>query len=94
VLAVVAHALGDLRRELARRRNDQRAHRMARGRGAGIGVRRQPLQQRQGEARGLAGAGLGATHDIEALQDHGDGLRLDRGRLGVALLGDCLQQFR
>src|SRR5450759_78465 len=67
---------------------------MARGGSAAIGMRRQPLQERQGKARGLAGAGLGAAHDIAALQDYRNGLRLDRSGFGVAFLGDCLQQLR
>ena len=39
----------------------------------------------------LAGAGLGAAEDILALEDMGNGLRLDGGGLGVARVGDGLQ---
>jgi hypothetical protein len=48
----------------------------------------QPLQQRQGESGGLAGAGLRGADQVAAGEYDGDGLRLDRGGLGVALLGD------
>ena len=91
---VGAHRLLDLDREFARRGEDQRAHRMARGRRAGVGERRQLLQDRQREARGLAGAGLGAAHDVLAGEDHGYRLRLDRRRRGIAGLGHGLQQLR
>ena len=66
VLAVLADAFLDLRGELARRREDQRADRMARGRDARVRVRREQLQERQREPRGLAGAGLRAAHDVAA----------------------------
>jgi hypothetical protein len=36
------------------------------------------LQNRQREAGGLAGAGLGAAHDVETLKDGGNGLHLNR----------------
>ena len=65
-----------LDRQLPRRRQDQRTHRMAGGRRAGAGVRRQALQQRQGEGGGLAGAGLGAAHDVLAGHHQRDGLLL------------------
>jgi hypothetical protein len=48
----------------------------------------QPLQQRQRESGGLAGAGLRGADQVAAGKDYGNGLRLDRGGLGVALLGD------
>jgi hypothetical protein len=54
---------------------------------------REPLQQRQREAGGLAGAGLCRAEKIAAGEDDGDGLRLDGGGLGVALLGDRLEQL-
>ena len=93
VLAVDAHALFDLRGELAGGREDQGPHRMARGRRARVGVAREALQERQREARRLAGSGLGAAHDVASLQDQRDRLRLDRRGLGVALLSDCFQQL-
>jgi hypothetical protein len=51
------------------------------------------LQQRQGEAGGLAGAGLGAGEDIAALQDDGNGLRLDGRGLGIAFVRDGADQL-
>jgi len=48
----------------------------------------QPLQQGEGEAGGLAGAGLRGAEKVTAGKDYGDGLRLDGGGLCVALLRD------
>src|SRR5688500_11578079 len=93
VLAVVAHVLLDLCRELARRRDDEGAHRMA-GRGmACICFPREILEYRQSEARGLAGAGLGGAQKVAARKDDGDGLQLDRGGRGVALLRNSAEQL-
>jgi len=63
VLAVVGDALRDLRGELARRRQHQRA-RVTPVAGA------QLLQQRQRETGGLAGAGLRAGEHVAA-REHG-----------------------
>ena len=94
VLAVFLDRFLDLDRQFPRRRQDQRAHGVAGGGGAGVGVLLQPLQDRQRKAGGLAGAGLRATHHVEARQDDGDGLGLDgRGR-GVAGFGHGPQNFR
>ena len=60
---------------------------MARGRRARVRVRRQELQHREREAGGLAGAGLRRAEEVAAGEDHGDGLRLDGGGHGVALIG-------
>ncbi len=84
VLAVGLDRFLDLHRQFARRREDQGAHRMARRRGRAVGMARQLVQQRQGEARRLAGAGLGAAHDVASGEDDGNGLGLDRGGFGVA----------
>jgi hypothetical protein len=46
------------------------------------------LQQRQGEAGGLAGAGLRRAEQIAPGEDDRDGLRLDGCGFGVTLLGD------
>ena len=54
---------------------------------------RQTLQHRQGKSGRFAGAGLRTTENILALQDDGNGLRLDGGRLRIAGVGDGLQQF-
>ena len=51
------------------------------------------MQYRQGETGGLAGAGLGTSHEIAAFQHHGDGLLLDGRGLGVALLRNRAQQL-
>jgi hypothetical protein len=55
--------------------------------------RAQALQDRQGEAGGLAGAGLRGGEQVAADEDDGDGLRLDRRGNGVALLGDSAEQL-
>jgi hypothetical protein len=90
VLAVGAHRFLDLRREFARRHQDQ----ATRPAGLGDGGLRggQPMQDRQGEAGGLAGAGLRGGEQIAAFQHQRDGLRLDRRRRGVAGFGDGAQQ--
>ena len=93
VLAVGLDRLEHLHRELARGREDQRARLVAGGRGAGVGVARDAVQQRQREAGGLAGARLGAAHDVLAGDDDRDGLALDGRGFGVAGIGDGLQQF-
>jgi hypothetical protein len=60
---------------------------------AGVRFRGQQLQHRQREAGGLAGAGLRGAEQIAAGENDGDGLRLDGGGLGVALLGDRAEQL-
>jgi hypothetical protein len=58
-----------------------------------LGVERmQPLQDRQREAGGLAGAGLCAGEQVAAAEDGGDRLLLDRGRRRVAELVDRLDE--
>jgi len=66
---------------------------MARGRVTRSGFPRQQLQHRQGKPCGLAGAGLRRAEQIAACEYYGDGLRLDGGGLGVALLGNCFEQL-
>jgi hypothetical protein len=51
------------------------------------------LKNRQHEAGGLAGAGLRGAEQVAACQNDGNGLRLDRGGNGVALLGDSAEQL-
>jgi len=51
------------------------------------------IQYRQDEGRGLAGAGLGGAQKVFAGEDDGDGLRLDRGGGGVALVRDSAKQL-
>ena len=73
-------ALGDLRGEFACRRKHQHAH-MARFRERFR--RREPVERRQHESRGLAGSGLGDAEQITAGQDRRNRLALDRRRRRV-----------
>jgi len=92
VLAVGADRRLDLRGELARRRDHERAHGPAGAGAAVLRVRRrcggQALQHRQHEAGGLAGAGLRAGEQVAAREHRGDGLRLDRRGGGVTVFSD------
>ena len=83
VASVGLEALRDLRRELARRRQDERARAPPHAPGRLVGG--EPVQDRQREGRRLAGAGLGDAQQVLAGQHAWDGLRLDRGRRRVAL---------
>ena len=90
---------------VARRRSGRSPRPGARARGSGSRMRaritrrsRRPrrvesLDHRQDECGGLAGAGLGAGEQVPAIEDEGDGLGLDRGRLGVALVGDRAEKL-
>ena len=75
----------DLLGQLARRREDERLGDVA-------GAVEKPVQDRQEEGGGLAGAGLGGGDEVAAGEDHGDGLRLHRRRLGVAHVARGLHQ--
>jgi len=55
--------------------------------------RREALQQGKREARGLAGAGLRGAEKVASRKDDGNGLRLDGGGFGVALLRDGAKQL-
>jgi hypothetical protein len=66
---------------------------MAGRRLADVRFRRQILDQRQREAGGLAGAGLGGAEKVAAGQDDRDGLLLDGGRDGVSLVRDCADEL-
>src|SRR6185295_4973438 len=77
VLAVGLERFLDLYRELARRREDQRPDRVPGWRRTGIGLGGEALEDRQRKTGGFSGAGLGAAHHVEALQDDGNGLRLN-----------------
>ena len=79
--AVATEAVGDLRRKLAGRRQDQDAAALALGRAA---IGRQPLQDRQGERGGLAGAGLGDAENVASGKNDGYGLGLNGGRRVIA----------
>ena len=86
--AVLDEAFLDLRGELARRLQDQRA-RHARPRAAGF----QHGEHRQHEGGGLAGAGLRDAEHVAAREHVGDGLLLDRGGGGVAGRGNGGENF-
>jgi hypothetical protein len=77
----------DLRAQLARGRQDQRARGPAR-------LRHQPLQDRQAEGGGLAAAGRRAGEHVAPLERGADRLLLDRGRAREAQLADAAQQQR
>ena len=86
--------LVDLVGELARRRDDQGPHRMTRRRRAAARHRQQSVDDRQREARRLAGSGLGGAHDVAAGHHYRNRLGLDRGRLAVAEFGHGTQDRR
>ncbi len=88
ILPVGRDAVLDLRREFAGRREDECAGTVTFDRRAVA----ESLQQGQGEARGLAGAGLRRAHDVRTFQDWRDRLRLDWCWRGVAGLADSAQQ--
>ncbi len=78
-------AVEDLRRQFTRRAQHQDAA------GLSIGPRRggcKPVEDRQRERRGLAGAGLGDADQVAACQQQRDGLGLDRGRGDILLVGE------
>ena len=88
ILAVDFEVLGDLCREFAGRLEDQRSrHACPRAPG------RQDVDHGQGKGRSLARAGLRAAEYIPTHQDLGDRLGLNRGRLGIACVGDGPEQF-
>jgi len=60
---------------------------------AGIRFAAQNLKQRERKPGGLAGAGLGGAEQVFAGENDGDGLRLDGGGRGVALVRDCAEQL-
>ena len=90
---VVARAGGDLAGKLARRGEDQHAARTWTWPLVGGN---QPVDRRQHEGRGLAGAGLGDAEQVAPGENSGDCLRLDRRRAVIALqrqrLNDGLRQ--
>ena len=86
VLAVVGDALRNLRGELTRGRQHQRA-RIAAAAGAEL------LQQRQRETGRLAGAGLRAREHVAAGEYCRDGLKLDGGGNRIALVGHGTEQL-
>jgi hypothetical protein len=88
VLAVGLHRFFHLGGEFARRGEDQAA-RLAGLDVVGVGLG-QDVQDRQREAGGLAGAGLGGGEQVAAGEHQRNGLGLDRGGRGVAGFGNRL----
>ena len=84
---------GDLRRDLGCQLTgggeDQRAGIAAT---SVPGRREQPVQQGQGEGRGLAGAGHGQAEDVAALEAGGNGVGLDGAGAGEARVANAAQQ--
>ena len=54
---------------------------------------RETLEQRKRESCGLTGAGLRRTEKVASGEDDGNGLRLDGGGFGIALLRDSAKQL-
>ena len=79
VLAVFLEILRDLRREFARRGEDQRARHQRAASAAG-----HDIDHRQDEAGGFAGPGLSDPDDVLHHQDRRNGLGLDIGGHGIA----------
>ena len=77
ILGKILERLLDLHREFARGLEDEAAH---------LAVRREPLENRQRERRGLARARLCRADHVAAGEHHRDRLRLDRGRRLIAHL--------
>src|SRR4029077_1322415 len=86
--AVDADALLDLQRQLPRGSQDQGANApLARSLGGD-----EALEHGQDERGGLAGAGLGASHEVATGQHVGDRLTLDGSWIGIALCRDGTEQ--
>ena len=66
---IIVHLFADLGRQLAGRHQDQRARSTPLLR---RNIFTQPLHDRQGKGRGLAGAGLGAGQQVASLKNHRD----------------------
>jgi len=94
VLAVGLDRFIDLQGKFAGRREDQGAYRMFGRRRAAARKGQDALQDGQREGGRLAGAGLGAAHDVLAADDERNCLSLDRRRLGITLFENRAQQFR
>ena len=88
VLAVGADAFVDLRGELARRHEHQRARRLRR-----MSRAVQALQDRQREAGGLAGSGLRAGQDVPARENFGNHARLNGRGFGIAAIDERTREF-
>ena len=81
----------DLDNQLARRRKDQGADVFWSRRVAKV---KDAVQEGQAESSGLAGAGLRQTHQVVALHDMGNGLRLNGRRRLDGGLFQCFEDLR
>ncbi|OIQ66599.1 hypothetical protein GALL_518300 [mine drainage metagenome] len=94
VAAVGGEVFMHLSGKFARRGEDEGAgDDLALGVAGGLAAA-QALQQGQGEAGGLAGAGLRGGQQVVTGEHHGNGLELDGSGLGVALFGHSAQDGR
>ena len=82
----------DLHRELARRRDDQRARRRRAGLRRERRVVLEPMKQRDQERGGLAGSRLRLAGDVLAVERQRQRLALDRRAVNEAGFGDSLLQ--
>ena len=89
VFGIGVEILGHLRRQFARRRQDQAARHPSAG-----PAPRQAGDQRQREGGRLAGPGLGNAQHIAARQGLWDGLRLNRGGRFIAGFRNGLEDLR
>ena len=96
VTAVGGGGLGDLHRQLSRRRQDEDARAVDRALVAAlrrVGAGRQDAsERRQDERRGLAAAGGGGDHQVGACERRRNRSRLDVGGGGVTGVGDGADQ--
>jgi hypothetical protein len=91
VLSIGTHAVGDLGREFACRRKDERPGSASSGANLPVGGKK--LKHREREGSGFACACLRASEYVTALKDNGNGLGLNRCGDGVALCLDSTEQF-
>ncbi len=89
VAGIGGEVVADLLGQFARRRQDQPAHRFRLGLGAHL---QEVVRHRQAERGGLAGAGLGDAHHVAPRERVRNGLLLDRGRIGDALLDELFDE--
>ena len=88
IFAVGLDAFANLRRQLARRYQNQRSRR-ARAWTHGM----QTLQKRQGESRRLTGSGLCTCEDVASGENFRDDAALDRRGFGVLAISKSPRQF-